>query len=38
MYVSILTLKYFEDMGVYIPNYDMGRDLIFGKNEGCSFM
>ncbi len=32
MYVSKLTLSFFQDMGYYLPNYDMAWELYYGLN------
>ena len=37
-FVSKLSLKVFEDMGFFIPNYHLVDDLKFGKNKGCPFL
>lgn len=37
-HLSTLTLKYFEDTGYYLPNYDLVSDLSFGKGQTCAFL
>lgn len=36
-YPSTLTLKFFEDSGWYIPDYDVVAELTFAKDYGCDF-
>lgn len=36
-YVSAMTLAFFEDMGVYYPDYSKVREPSFGKHRGCDF-
>ena len=38
MFISKLTLSFFEDSGWYIPIYENGNDLVWGKNKGCDFI
>ena len=35
---SNLTLALFQDTGWYIPNWEVGETLLFGKNAGCNFL
>jgi hypothetical protein len=38
MYISDLTLSFFQDMGWYIPDYSFSSSLSWGYSLGCSFL
>jgi hypothetical protein len=37
-YISKLTLKFLEDSGWYLPQYDLVSDLTYLKNDGCNYV